>query len=150
MAANTDPYCRCIPWRVLSPDNVATRNATEAVARRHGCGYGSTLPLTCDVIGLVRIQSRPIRNVRASCKVGADVSDGDPGGKAKHAESGDEAQRIEDDDRASDPVLVGKVGGKEDRNDGIVVWWRGEEDCFIGTETHARLQDYWEEVGKCR
>jgi len=56
MTANTDPYRRRVPWCLLLLHDVTTRNATKTITRCHSCHYGSALPLTGDVVGLVGVR----------------------------------------------------------------------------------------------
>ena len=54
-------------------DNEAPRDPTKAIAGRHGRRNSGPLPLTYDVVRLIRVQRSPVGHIRPCGEERADV-----------------------------------------------------------------------------
>ena len=102
MTANTDPNSRQIPRCFLLPHNETSGNPSCTIEHRNNGSGESSLPLSGDVICVVRCQSRPVRDICSSGKVGPNIADRDLVREAKHAKSDDETDAVEDYDGSTE------------------------------------------------
>lgn len=117
------PDCR-LEERSLHPtDDITARHASQAIeGTDHCCRYGP-LPLAHHVVGLIRIQCRPIGDVCPGRQEGADIADGHLGGlgQSEHEKADNDAQGVEDDEGASEAELISGQRGDDNGDDGVIV-----------------------------
>lgn len=147
MRANRNPNSRHVPGRLGLPHDIAPRNASRPIERRHSRSSDSTLPLPGHVVGLVRAQSRPVADVGARGEVRPYVPHHDLVDEPEHAESHNQTHAVEDDDGAPEPEPVPHERGEEHGDDGVVVRRRGQQDGLVLAEAHPALQDDGQKVG---
>lgn len=68
------PDRRLILWSLFPADNITARHATESIARSDRSRGGSPLPLAHHIVGLKRVESSPVGNIRSGGQESPDVA----------------------------------------------------------------------------
>jgi hypothetical protein len=122
-----------------------TSNTTHTNQRRRA---ECTLPLSTDVVGLVRHDRGHVAIRSRSCEEDSEVPDARALVETHDRNTNDTQDHVEDDDGPSNVVLVTGPTSPVHNDRCERVWWSNKTLRRAGGEAHVLGQDDWEEVRK--
>ena len=133
---------------ILLAEDQGASNTADTTEGDKGSGAEGTLPLTADVVGLVRHGSRNVGVGASSDQENAKVADLGARREAHDGDTNDGQQGVSGDDGAADLVLVADPGAGEHDEAGEGIGGSDEALGLGDVEAHAAVQDDGQEEGQ--